>query len=189
MRNRVNNVLLAGTLFFSSIPLSSCAPKTCESARSNYENEQNKYAKLSEEITQQITEKYGERLHGSEIYHAADEAYAKSKTAAYRLAVARNEYQETCKSTTSTIDSTDNIDRNAKATEKEPTPLNVNANAPQINIDKPESEESTPASTLPAEELAAKNERIERSRQETVNCVEKMRSGQIEAYNKCVKNK
>jgi hypothetical protein len=60
---------------------------------------------------------------------------------------------------------------------------------PQTTIDKPEPENTTTVSTLPAEELAAQNERIERSRQETVNCVEKMKSGQIEAYNECIKNK
>jgi hypothetical protein len=190
MQNQVNKILLIGLLFPSSIFLTSCAPKTCESARSNFENEQTKYAKLGEELTQQITNKYGDRLRGSQINSAADEVYAKSKSAADRLAVAQNEYQEACKSTKSSSDSTDNIDRDSKVTEKkEPTPTNVTANVPQTTIDKPEPENTTTFSTLPAEELAAQNERIERSRQETVKCVEKMKSGQIEAYNECIKNK
>ena len=99
MQSQANKALVFGLLFFSSIFLSSCSPKTCESARSNYENEKTKYAELSEELAQQITEKYGDRLRGSQINSAADDLYAKSKSAADRLAAARNEYQEICKST------------------------------------------------------------------------------------------
>jgi hypothetical protein len=121
---------------------------------------------------------------GSEIQASAD-----------RIGVALDKVYEAesisaARKTAKVESATDNIDRDSKVTEKkEPTPTNVNANVPQTTIDKPEPENTTTVSTLPAEELAAQNERIERSRQETVNCVEKMKSGQIEAYNECIKNK
>lgn len=95
MNNKIDNKLTIILLFVTSILLSSCAPKSCTSAKGDYENAQREYSKLSQELTQE----YGNgRLVGNDIDRVSNELYAKSKPAADRVAIAQVEYIEACKS-------------------------------------------------------------------------------------------
>jgi hypothetical protein len=158
-------------LFTIGILLTSCVPKNCASAKADYDNAQREYENLSQQL---IGEYRNGRIHGSEITRVANELYAKSKPSADRLAAAQINYREVCKLTSTNEDKTytPDVQLPNKTEEKKEVPI----------IESIDS-----STTIPADELATKNNLIGQDKQRTSSCVAKMQSGEIKAYNLCIK--